>query len=196
VPALAQIWYSGMQGGEGVADVLTGAVDASGRLPFTVPTDAAHLPPFDRDADTVTYDAWHGYWRLARDRHQPAFPFGFGLSYTAWQPGPTTLDDDGDDLVVRAQLTNVGRRAGADVIQVYGGRPSDPSRPARRLVGFARVELSPGETAAVELRIPWARLAVREPASHSWVLPAGTYVLTVGRHSADLDAVDLVLDRP
>jgi beta-glucosidase len=196
VPALAQIWYSGMQGGEGVADVLTGAVDASGRLPFTVPTDAAHLPPFDRDADTVTYDAWHGYWRLARDRHQPAFPFGFGLSYTAWQPGPTTLDDDGDDLVVRAQLTNVGRRAGADVIQVYGGRPSDPSRPARRLVGFARVEVSSGETAAVELRIPWARLAVRDPASHSWVLPAGTYVLTVGRHSADLDAVDLVIDRP
>ena len=87
VPALAQVWYSGMQGGHGIADVLTGAVDATGRLPFTVPTDAAHLPPFDRDAVAVTYDAWHGYWRLARDRHEAAFPFGFGLSYTSWRLG-------------------------------------------------------------------------------------------------------------
>jgi beta-glucosidase len=195
VPAVAQVWYSGMQGGHGIADVLTGAVDATGRLPFTVPTDAAHLPPFDRDADAVTYDGWHGYWRLARDRHEPAFPFGFGLSYSSWQPGPTTLDDDGGDLVVRSQVTNTGSRDGADVVQVYAGRPADTSRPARRLVGFARVDVAAGATADVELRIPWSRLAVREAASHSWVLPAGTYVLTVGRHSADLDAVDLVVDR-
>jgi beta-glucosidase len=195
VPALAQVWYSGMQGGHGIADVLTGAVDATGRLPFTVPTDAAHLPPFDRDADAVTYDAWHGYWRLARDRHEPAFPFGFGRSYASWQPGPTTLDEDGDDLVIRAQLTNAGTRAGADVVQVYGGRPADTTRPARRLVGFARVEAAAGVTVDVELRIPWARLAVRDPDAHAWVLPAGTYVLTVGRHSADLVAVDLVVDR-
>lgn len=195
VPALAQVWYSGMQGGHGIADVLTGAVDATGRLPFTVPTDADHLPPFDRDATSATYDAWHGYWRLARDRRGPAFPFGFGLSYTSWEPGPATLDEDGDDLVVRAQLTNTGPRDGADVVQVYAGRPADLSRPARRLVSFARVEVAAGVTTDVELRIPWNRLAVRDAEAHAWVLSAGTYVLTVGRHSADLNAVDLVIDR-
>jgi beta-glucosidase len=196
VPALAQVWYSGMQGGHGIADVLTGAVDATGRLPFTVPTDGDHLPPFDRDADAVTYDGWHGYWRLARDRHEPAFPFGFGLSYTSWRPGATTLDDEGDDLVVRTELTNTGARDSADVVQVYAGRPADRTRPARRLVGFARVEVAAGDTAEVVLRIPWSRLAVRDPQARAWALPAGTYVLTVGRHSADLDAVDLVVDRP
>jgi beta-glucosidase len=195
VPALVQVWYSGMQGGHGIADVLTGAVDATGRLPFTVPTDADHLPPFDRDATTATYDGWHGYWRLARDRHEPAFPFGYGLSYTSWQPGPTTLDQDGDDLVIRAQLTNTGSRDGADVVQVYAGRPADLSRPVRRLVAFARVEVAAGATTDVELRVPWHRLAVRDPQAHAWTLPAGTYVFTVGRHSADLNAVDLVIDR-
>ncbi len=184
-----------MQGGHGIADVLTGAVDATGRLPFTVAADAAHLPPFDRDATEVVYDAWHGYWRLARDRNEPAFPFGFGLSYTSWQPGPTTLDDDGDDLLVRAHLTNTGERGGADVVQVYAGRPADSSRPARRLVAFARVEAAAGASVEVELRIPWSRLAVRDPDRHEWVVRPGTYVLTVGRHSADLNAVDLVVDR-
>jgi len=195
VPALAQIWYSGMQGGHGIADVLTGRVDATGRLPFTVTADADHLPLFDRDATEVVYDAWHGYWRLARDRNEPAFPFGFGLSYTSWQPGPTTLDDDGDDLLVRAELTNTGERDGADVVQVYAGRPADSSRPARRLVAFARVEAAAGARVEVELRVPWSRLAVRDPDLHEWVLRPGTYVLTVGRHSSDLNAVDLVVDR-
>jgi len=116
VPAIAQLWYSGLEGGHGLADVLLGRVDASGRMPCTIPTDEAHLPPFDRDVDAVTYDRWHGYWRLARDRHEPAYPFGFGLSYTTWRLRAATLDHDGDDLVVRARLANLGSRAGTEVV--------------------------------------------------------------------------------
>ena len=193
VPAIAQLWYSGMEGGHALADVLLGRVDATGRLPFSVPTDPDHLPPFDRDADSVTYDGWHGYWRLARDRHAPAFPFGFGLSYTSWELGPTTLDEAGDELVVRGVVRNTGERAGSDVVQLYAGRPADLTRPARRLVAFARVHVAAGAEAAVELRVPWARLAVRE--SGAWVVAPGTYVLTLGRHAGDLDAVDLIVDR-
>jgi beta-glucosidase len=182
-----------MEGGHGFADVVLGVVDATGRLPFSVPTDAAHLPPFDREADAVTYDAWHGYWRLVRDRHQPAFPFGFGLSYTSWELGPTTVDDDGTVLTVSARLTNTGDRSGADVLQVYAGRPADRSRPARRLVAFQRVELDAGASTDIVLDIPWDRLRVWE--AGAWVLPAGTYALEVGRHSADVLSVDLVVDR-
>ncbi len=195
VPAIVQVWYSGMEGGHALADVLLGHVDATGRLPFTIPSDAAHLPTFDRDADAVTYDGWHGYWRLARDRHDAAFPFGFGLSYTSWELGPTTVDDDGDDLVVRAVHRNTGARDGTDVLQVYAGRPADDTRPARRLVAFARVEIPAGGETTVELRIPWSRLAVRDSAARTWSIVPGTYLLTIGRHAGDVAAVDLIIDR-
>ena len=195
VPAIVQLWYSGMEGGHALTDVLLGRVDASGRLPCTVPTDPDHLPLFERDADAVVYDGWHGYWLLARDRHEAAYPFGFGLSYTSWQLGPTTLDvDDGGDLVVRATIRNTGSRPGTDVVQAYAGRPADTTRPARRLVAFARVEVPAEAETIVELPIPWSRLAVRE--SGAWVVAPGTYVISVGRHSADLNAVDLIVDRP
>jgi beta-glucosidase len=192
VPALLQVWYAGMEGGHALADVLLGRVDPTGRLPFSVPTDADHLPPFDRDAQAATYDRWHGYWRLARDRHPPAFPFGFGLSYTSWEIGPTTLDDDGATLTVTAQLTNTGDRAGADVVQVYAGRKADTTRPARRLVAFRRVELDPGQHADVTIEIPWDRLRVWDD---GWKLAPGTYTVEVGRHSADVLSVDLTVDR-
>ena len=74
VPAIVQLWYSGMEGGHALADVLLGDVDASGRLPCTIPADEAHLPPFDKDADHVVYDGWHGYWRLARDGNDRRLP--------------------------------------------------------------------------------------------------------------------------
>lgn len=192
VPAVVQLWYSGMEGGHALADVLLGHVDASGRLPLTIPTDPAHLPPFDRDADAVTYDRWHGYWHLARHRHDAAYPFGFGLSYTSWDLSAATLDREGDDLVVRATLTNTGTRDGTDVVQVYGGRPADTARPARRLLAFTRVDVAAGASAPVEVRVPLARLEVRE--QRRWHLHPGTYVLSVARHSADLGACDVVLD--
>ncbi len=193
VGAIVQLWYAGMEGGHALADVLLGRVDAAGRLPCTIPTDAAHLPPFDKDAEQVVYDGWHGYWRLARDRHDAAYPFGFGLSYTSWSLGHATLAADDDALVVRVTLTNTGERDGTDVIQVYGGRPADPDRPGQRLVGFARVSLAAGAAADVEIRVPMERLQVRQ--GGAWVLPHGSYVLRVARHSADLDACELVWDR-
>jgi beta-glucosidase len=185
-----------MEAGHGLADVLLGRADASGRLPCTIPTHEAHLPPFDPDADTVVYDGWHGYWRLARDRHEAAYPFGFGLSYTSWALGPAELADDGEELVVRASLHNTGDRDGTDVVQLYAGRPADRTRPARRLVAFTRCDVAAGAVVDLELRVPWSRLAVRDPSRRAWDVVPGTYVLTVARHSADLSAVDLVIDRP
>jgi beta-glucosidase len=192
VPAIVQLWYPGMEGGHALADVLLGRVDATGRLPCTIPTDADHLPPFDRDADAVTYDRWHGYWRLARDHHDAAYPFGFGLSYATWELGDATLEREGDELVVRTTLANAGPLDSADVVQVYGGRPADSTRPARRLLGFARVEVPARQTAPVEIRVPLERLRVRE--GGRWVLHPGTYVLSVGRHSADPGARDVRWD--
>jgi beta-glucosidase len=191
VPAVVQAWYGGMEGGHGLADVLLGAADATGRLPFTVPTDEAHLPPFDPDADAVTYDAWHGWWRLERDGNTPQFPFGFGLSYTSWALPSASVAVERDGVVVTATVRNEGDRDSSDLVQIYGGREGS-DRP-RRLLGFARVAVAAGSSADVELHIPVDRLAVRDVERHCWVVEPGTYRFTVARHAADPGARHLRL---
>ncbi len=113
VPAVVQSWYAGMEGGRALADVLGGRAEPSGRLPFSVPVDEGHLPPFDPEATAVTYDAWHGYWRLARDGHPAAYPFGFGLSYTDLAVTDASVEVVGDRLEVTARVANRGERPGS-----------------------------------------------------------------------------------
>jgi hypothetical protein len=172
VPAIVQLWYSGMEGGHALADVLLGHVDATGRLPFSIPTDEAALPPFDPDADAVTYDAWHGYWLLERDGHLPAFPFGFGLSYTTWEIGHLTPTEGWD---VQVEVRNTGPRDGCTVVQAYARRPG---RPQRRLVGFQRVSVAAGGAASVTIPVAEERLATR--ADGAWHLAPGRYDIVVG----------------
>jgi beta-glucosidase len=191
VPAIVQAWYSGMEGGHALADVLLGRADAAGRLPFSVPTDAAHLPPFDRDADAFAYDEWHGWWLLQRDGHQPAFPFGFGLSYTTFALGPFSVDVD-DQLVVRGAVRNIGARDGTDVVQVYGGQVG--ARP--RLLGFARADVPAEGEARVEIRVERDLLASRDTIAHQWVLEPGQYEVTVARHVADESAQRFAVSLP
>jgi beta-glucosidase len=183
VPAVVQSWYSGMEGGHGLADVLLGKVDATGRLPFSVPRSASDLPPFERDADHFTYDAWHGYWHLERHGITPAYPFGFGLSYTTIVLEGVDAELADGVVRVRAALRNDGERAGSDVVQVYANRLGS-SRPAR-LVGFARVEIEAGQSRSIALAIPITTLAERDLDSHSMVVRPGSYRLRVARHAAD-----------
>jgi len=196
VPAIVQSWYAGMEGGSGLADVLLGNVDAGGHLPFTVPIDEAHLPSFERDADAATYDSWHGWWLFERDGNAPAFPFGFGLSYTTFESEGFAAALEGDDLVVRGRVHNMGPRRGTDVVQVYGAHESWAAshRPARRLLGFARVEIDARDHADVVIRIPLARLAVRDGDRRCWITEPGTYLLDIGRHADDRAAKRLVVD--
>ena len=190
VPAVVQSWYAGMEGGHALADVLLGQADPSGRLPFTVPADESHLPDFDRDASEATYDEWHGHWRLARDGHRAAYPFGFGLSYTQLAIGGTDVSASPGEILVRTTVTNTGGRDGVEVVQVYAG-PLD--RPPR-LVGFARVEVAAAASADVDLRVPLDRLARRDPAAHEWMAPAGRHQVVVARHAEDPDATRVELD--
>jgi beta-glucosidase len=82
VAALLIAWYPGMEGGHALADVLFGRVCPGGRLPCVFPRSAEHLPFFDPEAETIEYGLFHGYRLLEKEGHRPAFPFGFGLSYT------------------------------------------------------------------------------------------------------------------
>ena len=119
VPAVVQAWYSGMEGGHALADLVLGRTEPTGRLPFTVPTDEAHLPDFDPDATEATYDAWHGYRMLARDHRNARFPFGFGLSYTSLAIEEVSCRQEGADLIVTARVANEGTRPGVEVVQAY-----------------------------------------------------------------------------
>ncbi|MFN8023412.1 MAG: glycoside hydrolase family 3 N-terminal domain-containing protein [Acidimicrobiales bacterium] len=192
VPALVQAWYGGSRAGEGLADVLTGAVVPSARLPFTVPADEAHLPSFDRDATRAVYDRWHGWWRARRDGHEPEFAFGHGLSYTTFELADASVERRGDELVVRARLHNTGEVDAADVVQVYAELP-DPDAPVR-LVAFARVHAPAGGVVPVEVLVPTSRLDTRDPATRSWRAAAGAHRLHVARSAADPGALTLAID--
>jgi beta-glucosidase len=200
VPAVLVAWYAGMSGGSALADVLLGEREPGGRLPCVIPVDEADLPPFDKDATTATYDRWFGQRLLDRDGVAPAYPLGFGLSYTSF-----AIDDvdvkraDADRVEVRATVANRGDRPGGHVVQVYVTRPQDPQDPAstreRFLAGFARVDLAPAERVDVRIDVPLRRLA-RWSGPGRWELPAGEYRIDVGAHAGDGAATSLPLELP
>ena len=184
VAAIVHAFYPGMEGGHALADLLLGAVEPSGRLPFAVPTDPAHLPDFPIDATAVTYDAWHGQWKLDRDGHPARYPFGVGRGYASAGITAADVRSDGSSIEVTATLANPGDRPAPEVVQVYAG-PVDggAERPDRRLVGFARVVVPPGGTTTCRLTIPVGRLAIR--VDGNWTIEPGDHPLTVALHAAD-----------
>ncbi len=194
VPAIVQAWYGGQQAGHGLTDVLFGSVNPSARLPFTIAADESDLVDFDREADHVVYDKWHGWWRSEREGYTPTFPFGFGLSYTTFELGDFAVSACDDEIVVTGSLTNTGDRDGADVVQVYATLP-DPGRP-RRLVGFHRVEVAAGESAEVRICIAADVLAVRDGRRKAWTPASGRHELAVARNATDVHARRLVVELP
>jgi beta-glucosidase len=192
VPAIAQSWYAGMEGGRALADVLLGLVDAAGRLPFTVPEVEDHLPAFDRDADHFVYDRWHGWWKLARDGKAPAYPFGFGLGYTTFDLVEAAALVHDEVIMASAGVRNTGTRLGTEVVQLYSQRIGADGPP--RLIGFMRLDAEPGATTSASLSIPIARLAERDTASHSMVVRTGRYELRFARNAVDAGVtIDLEL---
>jgi beta-glucosidase len=195
VAAIVHAFYPGMEGGHALADVLVGAVEPSGRLPFVVPTDPAHLPAFEIDATATTYDGWHGQWLLHRDGHPARYPFGFGLGYAAAEITAAAIRPDGDHIEVTVTLANPGDRPAPEVVQVYAGGPAGGvERPGRRLVGFGRVVVPAGGTAGCQLTIPADRLAVW--IDGAWTLEPGDHPLAVGLHAEDPGVTTSVALRP
>jgi beta-glucosidase len=192
VPAIVMAWYPGMEGGHALANVLFGVVNPSGKLPCVFPRNASQLPFFDRKARSIEYGLFHGYQLLDRNRDEPAFPFGFGLSYTTFAYAGLDITTDGlgpDDVVrLRVGVTNTGTRFGEEVVQCYVGYPeSRVERPVKALKAFRRVRLAPGETQQVELEIPVSSLAYWESSQSRWIVEPVTHDVFVGGSSHDRD---------
>lgn len=184
VAGLLLLWYPGQEGGHALADVLLGHVSPSGRLPFAMPAEQAHLPSIESRALQVSYDLWHGYRRLQREGHSAAYPFGFGLSYSRFAWSELNLKQGKHAVQLVLTLHNNGEIRAAAVVQVYLEAPGLlMERPPRTLVAFQRVELERGAQRRLELEIPLRQLAVFDPAQDGWVLERGEHRLVVADHS-------------
>ncbi|MBN1998020.1 glycoside hydrolase family 3 C-terminal domain-containing protein [candidate division KSB1 bacterium] len=194
VPAILMLWYPGMEGGHALADILLGRVNPSGKLPFVIPQRAEDLPFFDKDAVEIEYDMWHGYRKLERDGNIPAFPFGFGLSYTRYRYANLKLARNrlgpSETLSLSVDVSNTGARAGEEVVQLYVSPiGSAVERAPKELKGFTRVALQPGETRTIQLRVPISRLAYYNETMADFVVEPLEYELFVGTHSLDQHAL-------
>lgn len=199
VAAILQGWYGGQANGAALAAVLFGERDPGGRLPVTFPRSAADLPTagdpsrypgtagqqvFYREGVLVGY-RWYDARGLA-----PAYPFGFGLSYTSFAYDDLAVEDPGAGApaVVTARVTNTGARTGTDVAQLYLGLPSRPGleQPPSRLQGFERVRLAPGASTRVRFALDRRALSSWDPSAGGWVQSDGCVEVKLGRSSRDL----------
>jgi beta-glucosidase len=187
VPATLMMWYAGMEGGHALADVLTGAQNPSGRLPFSIPKSADHLPHYDRNATSITYGRLHGQRLLNEMSVEAAYPHGFGLSYTTWAiKAAEPIHSDKTGAVLRVVVANQGKYDGHHVVQVYGTASSGPYQGQSMLVGFATTQLQAGTTRQVDVRVEYLPLAHWDPNLKTRVLPdPSTIRLRVGAHASD-----------
>jgi beta-glucosidase len=188
VPAIVYGWYSGMEGGNALARILFGDVNPSGKLPFTIPQDQSHLPYFSNTDAEITYDLYHGYTLLEKQGHTPAYPFGFGLSYTTWEYGEPQLDKQDDHVMVTVDVKNAGDVTGAEVVQVYAGfKQSAIDRQKKLLKGFKKVYLEPGQSATVSILVDLDELRYFSNEQRKWIFEPGTYSFYVGSSSDEAD---------
>ncbi len=194
VPAILMLWYPGMEGGHALADILFGNVNPSGKLPLVIPTQAQDLPFFDKNATEIEYDLWHGYRKLERDGNTPAFPFGFGLSYTQYEYAKLAIAhhqlDPSETLQVSLDVSNTGTHDGEEVVQLYiSALGSAVERAPKELKAFTRIALKSGETKRVFLDVPVSRLAYYDETQAAFVVEPLEYEVFVGTHSLDANAL-------
>jgi beta-glucosidase len=173
--AVLEAWYSGEEGGTAIAETLSGKNNPAGRLPVTFYKDVHQLPPFeDYSMKGRTYRYFEG---------EPLWPFGYGLSYTTFKYSGLTLPNTpiaaGDPLNVAVTVTNTGKLAGDEVVQLYLKFPDVPGAPIRALRGFQRVHLAPGASQKVAFHLERRDLSMVTEAGDI-IVAQGKYALSVG----------------
>jgi beta-glucosidase len=202
IPALLHIWYSGEEGGNALAQILFGDANPSGRLPISWERKLADNPSAAYyytapGTNRVVYgnEIFVGYRGYEHNHTQPLFPFGFGLSYTTFKysnleilPSAQSNKSPESSLGydVSFDVTNIGKRAGADVAQLYVSE-EHPSvvRPPQELKGFARVQLEPGQTRHITIPLDARSFAWYDVEAKAWHADAGTFTIHISRSSAD-----------
>ncbi len=185
IPAVIFSFYSGMEGGNALADILFGDVCPSGKLPYTVAYSEEDYPYFDPDCEEITYEYYHGYCKMEKEGKKVLYPFGYGLSYTEFAFGRPEAEVFADTAKISISLKNTGSMAGAEVVQLYVGcEGSKVDRPVKVLKDFARVELAPGEETKVSLSVSKKDMAYFDEDKDAFVTEDIQYIAYVGNCSA------------
>ncbi len=196
IPAIVQSWYLGSENGSALADVLSGAVNPSGKLPFSYPKkmeDNGAISfgkesfPGVNQKQTYKEDILVGYRWYETKQIPVLFPFGYGQSYTTFKYGKPIVNN----LTISIPITNTGTVAGREIVQLYVGAPkSEVLRPVKELKAFAKLPLlAPGETATATLTLTPESFQYFEESSHQWRTVPGTYKLYIGASSDDIREV-------
>lgn len=196
--ALLHAFYPGQEGGTALAEILFGAHNPSGKLPFTwekhLQDRGEYASYYDHDGDdrvTMENGIFGGYRHFDRAGIEPLFPFGHGLSYTQFDYADLELSASvmkaGGNIVVSCNVTNVGACAGAEAVQLYLSHQNPRlARPPQELKAFAKVQLQPGETQRVQLELLAAACCFYDPEQHDWAFEPGEFDVRVGSSSRDI----------
>jgi beta-glucosidase len=195
VAGVVEVWYAGSAGHKALANILVGDVNPSGKLAITFPKSEQDLPHpvipaapgFGPGANNMKYEVRYdegskvGYKWYEAEHKQPLFAFGFGLSYTTY--AYSGLSIDAAAKTVRFTVKNTGKRAGTEVAQVYAKLPKSANESFKRLAGWKRVTLAPGESQTVTIALDERALRIYDEANNKWDLLPGDYAVLVGAAS-------------
>jgi len=207
VAAVMEAWYPGIAGGQAIANILFGKVNPSGKLPITFAKSEADLPHPKvfgltddmNDEESVarhyksgfpadqTEGTRFGYKWFDSENKQPLFPFGFGLSYTTYKY--SNLQVNAKQRTVTFTIENSGSRAGTETAELYVQLPSESNEHFRRLAGWQRVSLKPGEQKVVTISIEPLALATFDTTKDDWTWLSGEYTFSLGGSSRDLPLI-------
>lgn len=203
VPAVVQGWYLGSMGGKSLADILSGAVNPSGKLPFSFPKKledcGAHAfgeicYPGDSIREEYKDDILVGYRWYDTKKIPALFPFGYGLSYTTFTYGKAVASagkmKEGENLQISIPVKNTGKITGKEVVQLYiGDEKCSVLRPVKELKGFQKIALNPGEEKMVTFTITTDDLKFYSEAGNSWMAEPGRFKAYIGASSTDIRSV-------
>lgn len=199
VPAVLHAFYPGQEGGNALGNILSGKVNPSAKLPFTIEKNWHDSPAYGNYDETrkekkVYYKEgiFVGYRGYEKMNIEPLFPFGYGLSYTTFEYSNFSLNlIDKKNKIVEAQIdvTNTGNVSGAEVVQFYiEDLKSEEERPIKELKGFDKIWLNPGETKTIRIKFEKDAFMYYSEIKHKWVFEKGVFSIKVGSSSKDIKA--------
>lgn len=196
VSSLLMPFYNGMEGGNALTEIIFGEANPSAKLTFSIPKNETDLPRFENFDDEILYSYFHGYTFLEKNNIKPAYPFGWGLSYTTFyyqnliHHSPNKSYTLNDTLRVSVEVQNTGEREGEEVVQLYISYPNSKNyRPKKQLKAFKKVKILPNQIKVVDFEVPIQEIAFFDVETQSWKIEAATYGVFVGKHSADQEAL-------